>query len=63
VGKFTSGEARTAAKLRSAVADHGQGQWGGLAVVDLRLKRCGSERASASSGTGGWSLGGRAEVE
>jgi hypothetical protein len=62
-GKFTSSEARTASKLRSAVADHGQGQRDSLAVADSRLKRHGREGAPASSGVGGCSSGGRAEVK
>jgi hypothetical protein len=63
VGKFTSSEARTTVKLHSAVADHSQGQQGSLVVADPRLKRCGGEKALASSGTGRCSSGGRAEVK
>jgi hypothetical protein len=45
----------------------GGGPWlgtgGGLAVVDTRLQWCDDERAPASSGVGGCSSGGRAEVK
>jgi hypothetical protein len=61
-GKFTSREVRTTTKLRSVVAVHCQGQQGSLAVADLRLKQCGGERASASSGAGRCNSGGHAEV-
>ena len=48
MGKFTSGEAQTAAELRSAVVDHGQERQGGLVVTNPRRKRHGGVRAPAS---------------
>jgi hypothetical protein len=62
-GKFTSCESRTVEELRSAVADHGQGQRGGPVVVNLRRKPRDGERAPASSGAGRCSLGGCTEVK
>jgi hypothetical protein len=40
-GKFTSGEARLAAELRSSVVDHGQEWRRGFAVEDLGRRRLG----------------------
>jgi hypothetical protein len=62
-GKFTLGGARSAAELRAAVADHGQGRQSGLAVANPRRKRLGDERALASSGTSGCRSGGCAGMK
>jgi hypothetical protein len=59
-GKFTSGEARLAAKLRVAVTDHSQERLRGFAVEDPSHKRLGGERAPASLGAGKCSSGGGA---
>jgi hypothetical protein len=58
MGKFTSGEARSDAELRAAVADHGQGRRSGLTVVNQMHKRLGGERNPVCSVVGECSFGG-----
>lgn len=51
-GGFTSGEARSGAEHRAAVADHGQGWRSDLAVGNPGRKRLGGGRTLVRSGVG-----------